>query len=144
MMANIRKQALLASGAQIEGLQQLSSNGAPKRVVYGSRKKKGPESKDTPAVAADSRPDSPQVPEDTVESDANGVKDEDGDGVKSDWDANTDSDESEAEPAVAEGVKDSWEASSGEEDEDEDEEAEVELKPAPSAPTLEGIPFVYL
>lgn len=42
-LTEIRKQTLLASGVQIEGLQQPSGSGPPavKKVVYRKRKKKG-------------------------------------------------------------------------------------------------------
>ena len=43
--AELRKQALLASGVQIEGLQQHGDTPKPKKVVYDNRKKKkGPAS----------------------------------------------------------------------------------------------------
>jgi translation initiation factor 5B len=47
-LTEIKKQALLTSGAQIEGLQQSSGSGPPvvKKVVYGNLKKKGPVAQD--------------------------------------------------------------------------------------------------
>lgn len=122
-MAELRKQALLASGVQIEGLQQPSGNGAPsgpKKVVYGNRKKKGPATKD--ADAPESRPMTPEVksvplpppslspspspvPQQKPKSVAN-------DEPKDDWDASSD----EEEVKASKDVKDSWDASSEDED----------------------------
>jgi translation initiation factor 5B len=115
-MAEIRKQALLASGAQIEGLQAGTGAPAAKKVVYGNRKKKGPSTKDV--SPAPSRPRSPEPepepvttptppPEEPTAAAAIGAQD--------DWDTSTDD---EAAKSVApEGVKDSWDASSDEEGE---------------------------
>ncbi|KAF8169499.1 hypothetical protein BJ912DRAFT_933806 [Pholiota molesta] len=122
-MAEIRKQALLASGAQIEGLQQASGTGPPaaKKVVYGNRKKKGPGGKDA-SPAPESRPRSPEsepaspvvaptpapAPVQPTETKAST------EAAKSDWEAS--SDEEEAKPATPPaGVKDDWDASSDEE-----------------------------
>lgn len=117
-MAELRKQALLASGVQIEGLQQAGS--APKKVVYGKKKKTTPGAKDG-SPAPESRPRSPEPVQETPsptpppggEEKPDESKEENGD-VKSDWDAS--SDEEETKPAAPAGVKDSWDASS---DEDE-------------------------
>jgi translation initiation factor 5B len=119
--AELRKQALLKSGVQIEGLQG-SSSGAPttKKVVYGNRKKKGPGGAVTSAQASpvpSSRPLSPEpTPEPTPAPTpaAKVAKLPTNNDVKSDWDASSD-DEAKA-PAGAD-VKDSWDASSGDEDE---------------------------
>lgn len=113
-IAERRRQALIASGVQIEGLQQ--SSGVPfagKKVTYGSRKKKGPLNKDsTPASPApESRPLSP-APVTTSLSPApapaelpNKVDD-----VKDEWDASSAEEDTGAAPASA--VKDEWDASS--------------------------------
>lgn len=126
-MAELRKQALLASGVQIEGLQQQGSGSAPpagKKVVYGNRKKKGPNAKEaSPAgsPAPESRPRSPEPtptpPPEPVKEEEKGDED-----VKSDWDASSD-EETESKPtAPAKEVKSDWDASSDEE--------------APAAPAL--------
>ncbi len=106
-MAELRKQALLASGVQIEGLQQSQSGGSgPKKVVYGNKKKNA--KKDN---ATDSRPRTPE-PEPEPESPA---KEESANGAAADdWDASSE-DEKPAE-TKAEGVKDDWDASSEDED----------------------------
>jgi translation initiation factor 5B len=107
-MAEIRKQALLASGVQIEGLQQASGSGAPavKKVVYGNRKKKGPANvaKDA-SPAPESRPRTPEpvAPTPVVEPKAE---------AEDDWEASS----AEEETAPPAGVKDSWDASSDEEE----------------------------
>jgi translation initiation factor 5B len=74
------------------------------------------------------------MPEDALERDGNDGKEEDGDEVKSDWDASSENDDAQTKPAVAKEVKDSWDASSGEEDKDseDDEEQEEEQKSAPT------------
>lgn len=106
-MAEIRKQALLASGVQIEGLQQQSGNGppAPKKVVYGNRKKKGPGAKDA-SPAPESRPRSPELASPILPV-AEEVKPDADEDLKSDWEASSDE-----ETKAAAGVKDSWDASS--------------------------------
>jgi hypothetical protein len=60
-MAELRKQALLASGVQIEGLHHGPGSGPPaaKKVVYGNRKKKGTTATKDGSVASESRPRSP-------------------------------------------------------------------------------------
>jgi translation initiation factor 5B len=119
-MAERRKQALLASGVQIEGLQQVSSNGAPRKVVYGSRKKKGPEVRDA-SPAPPSRPLSPEPVYQLVSQPL------DNDGVKSDWDVSSNDGESKVP-----GVKESWDASS---DEDLPQPA-----PAPTTSLPQSVP----
>lgn len=125
-MAEIRKQALLASGVQIEGLQSSGSGtGAPKKVVYGNRKKKGPVAKDA-SPAPESRPRTPEAPATTAPpTEAAPAAAATEDEQKDDWDASSDE---EAKPAAVESLKDSWDASS-------DEEKEEAPTPAP-APTL--------
>ncbi|KAF9449567.1 hypothetical protein P691DRAFT_774614 [Macrolepiota fuliginosa MF-IS2] len=113
-MAEIRRQALLASGVQIEGLQQASNSGAPKKVVYGNRKKKPATQKDA-SPAPDSRPRSPEpipapIPAPTAEE---APKAEVNKEVESDWEK--ESDEGKKAPELQ--VKDSWDASSDEEEE---------------------------
>ncbi|KAG1787654.1 uncharacterized protein HD556DRAFT_1246519, partial [Suillus plorans] len=92
--AELRRQALLASGVQIEGLQQQA--GIPsKKVAFGNRKKKGPLAKEaTGSPTPESRP---ETPDNILETSA----------------------PSHVEPAIEEakldGVKDEWDASSGDE-----------------------------
>lgn len=117
-MAEIRKQALLASGVQIEGLAQGSGSEAPapKKVVYGSRKKKGlivkgaspaPDSRPrTPEPVASSTVPAPAFDEPQVPAD---------DAPKDDWDAS--SEEESSKNGISKEVKDSWDASSDEETE---------------------------
>jgi translation initiation factor 5B len=118
-MAEIRKQALLASGVQIEGLQQASGTGPPavKKVVYGNRKKKGPGAKD--ASPAPSRPRSPEVVEDRVPTPPPArVKpiEAANDDAKSDWEASSGEEiKPEASVSAAPDVKDDWDASSEDE-----------------------------
>ncbi|THV00551.1 hypothetical protein K435DRAFT_818286 [Dendrothele bispora CBS 962.96] len=108
--AEIRKKALIASGAQIEGLQQGNAPPAPKKPVYGNRKKKGPAGKDS-SPAPDSRPRTPEL---TPQSGKTPEPEPPASGAaKDDWDAS--SEEEEAKPETPEGVKDSWDASSDEE-----------------------------
>ncbi|CDO74198.1 hypothetical protein BN946_scf185043.g250 [Trametes cinnabarina] len=136
-MAELRKQALLASGVQIEALQG-GAEQRPKKPVYDNRKKKkgpasvvsaasgshpgtrepspvreakavSPEAEIAPAPASAAEPQpEPKSP----------VAEED---VKDDWEASSDDEEKNAE-----GVKDSW-------DQDSDEEkapAEAQKTPA--------------
>ncbi|KAE9399098.1 hypothetical protein BT96DRAFT_994218 [Gymnopus androsaceus JB14] len=121
--AEIRRQALLASGVQIEGLQQPSGSGPPtKKVVYGNRKKKGGPSANGTSPAH-SRPESPAVKEEKVEPEptpSNGSAD-----AKDDWDASSD----EETKSAGDGVKDSWDASS-------DEEKKPTPAPVKSSPPL--------
>ncbi|KAJ6612153.1 hypothetical protein B0H10DRAFT_2223421 [Mycena sp. CBHHK59/15] len=120
-MAEIRKQALLASGVQIEGLQQASGSGAPavKKVVYGNRKKKPTNAAKEASPAPESRPRTPEpatpVAPPVVEAET---------APADDWDAS--SAEEEDIKTAATGVKDSWDASSDEED----------AKPPPPVPVL--------
>ncbi|KAG6918499.1 hypothetical protein DXG01_013859 [Tephrocybe rancida] len=124
-MAEIRRQALLASGVQIEGLQQPAAGaGAPKKVVYGNRKKKGLTAKDAPSKdaspAPESRPRTPEPPKAEVKP-AEEEKDE--------WDVSSE-EEKPAEKASAPDTKDDWDASS------EDEDA----KPPPPPPAPKAQP----
>ncbi|KAI0092481.1 hypothetical protein BDY19DRAFT_990199 [Irpex rosettiformis] len=112
-VAELRKQALLASGVQIEGLHLQQGGQVPKKPVYGSRKKKGPASLATsssPATREHSPAASPALapaPELPAETElAPKVE-----AVKDDWDASS---EDEA-PAAQEGVKESWDDSSDDE-----------------------------
>jgi len=119
-MAEIRKQALLASGVQIEALQQPSGAApTPKKVVYGNRKKK-PVVKDA-SPAPESRPRTPEAvrapsPPPAIEKD--------------DWDATSEEEDVKvdegAKAPASEGVKDSWDDPSDE----EKPPAAVEVKPA--------------
>lgn len=123
-MAEIRKQALIASGVQIEGLQQPSGSApAPKKVVYGNRRKKGPAAKDSASKdaspAPESRPRSPEPPKNDVAAPAAAPEEE-----KDEWDVSSDEEVKPVTPVVPDDVKDEWDASSGEEE---------EAKPAPKA-----------
>lgn len=128
--AEIRKQALLASGVQIEGLQQ--SSGPAKRPIYGNRKKNIPKAgsatptsqPQTPAPPPfkELEPEPEPTPELKVEAPKENQKVND---VKSDWDVSSDEDEK----AAAADVKDSW-------DDPSDEEA---AKPNPSRPAANGM-----
>jgi translation initiation factor 5B len=92
--AELRRQALLASGVQIEGLQQQAGTSA-KKVAFGNRKKKGPLTKEASASPA---PESrPETPDDTLEASPSSHV------------------EPAAEEAKLDGVKDEWDASSGDE-----------------------------
>ncbi|KAI8984932.1 hypothetical protein BD414DRAFT_523018 [Trametes punicea] len=132
--AELRKQALLASGVQIEGLQQSGGEQRPKKPVYDSRKKKkGPTSVASaasgshpgtrePSPVREAKPASPEAaskpvpaaPEPRPESP---VEEKD---VKDDWDASS-GDEEGMKP---DGVKDSWDQSSGDEAEEAPKAAE--------------------
>ncbi|KAK2462273.1 hypothetical protein APHAL10511_005579 [Amanita phalloides] len=113
-MAEIRKQALLASGVQIEGLhQQADASSASKKVVYGTRKRKGPSAKDSARNSpAPSRPETP-IPSREDDQNTDVVRQTADDAAKSDWEKS--SEEEEIAPRAAPGVKDSWDASSDEE-----------------------------
>jgi translation initiation factor 5B len=116
-MAELRRQALLASGVQIEGLHQGAGSGPPaaKKVVYGNRKKKGATATKDGSLVPGSRPRSPE-PSSEAPSPAPSApiqlpveeKTFNGD-AKSDWEAST---EEEAKPEVPSSVKDSWDDSS--------------------------------
>ncbi|CAK5262455.1 unnamed protein product [Mycena citricolor] len=112
-MAEIRRQALLASGAHIEGLQGSTADAPVKKVNYGTRKKKGPAVKDA-SPAPESRPRSPEpvvpAPEPRTEPVLESKPD-----VVSDWDASSAEEENEVKQGAAD-VKDSWDASSDEEE----------------------------
>lgn len=119
-MAELRRQALLASGVQIEGLQHAPGSGPPggKKVVYSNqRKKKVPAAKDG-SPAPDSRPRTPEqtleipspAPSVQVELSVEKVEDEE---AKSDWEATTEEEEDKLKIPI--GVKGSWDDSSEEE-----------------------------
>ncbi|KAK0467779.1 uncharacterized protein EV420DRAFT_1616612 [Desarmillaria tabescens] len=109
-MAEIRKKALIASGAQIEGLQQQLTGGPPKKVVYGNRKK------NIKKEVTESRPRTPEPepepPKEQVKEkeDVNGKS-----AAKEDWDESSEEENEDAKKL--EGVKDDWDASSDEEPE---------------------------
>ncbi|KAH7344044.1 hypothetical protein B0J17DRAFT_645130 [Rhizoctonia solani] len=113
--AEIRRQALLQSGVKIEGLQSGGGVGsAPKKMVYGNKKKKpAPGPKDSSTVASSERAPSPP-PGSTPASPAVAP---DNAGAKDDWDASSEEEPpaAEAKPAAAPDVKDDWDASSEEE-----------------------------
>lgn len=125
--AEIRRQALLASGVQIEGLQQPGA--LPKRPIYSNRKKGGLAKGNSPAP--DSVPQTPEPPlpktlasEDNADLETGQSSAEnDTDDVQDDWEASS---EEETAPLPAE-MKESWDDSS----DDEDAEAKQKLTPAP-------------
>ncbi|KAG2345013.1 hypothetical protein BDR05DRAFT_998624 [Suillus weaverae] len=103
--AELRRQALLASGVQIEGLQQHAGISA-RKVAFGNRKKKGPLAKEaTASPAPESRP---ETPDDVLETSAS---------------SNV---EPAAEEAKLDGVKDEWDASSGDESDESLDSAEMQ------------------
>jgi len=122
--AEIRKQALLASGVVVEGLQQQQpggSGGAAKKFTYGSKKKKalqtGTSTKEstpisTPSLATNALPPEPEPSPPTSEEKPADTKD--------DWDA--ESEEEKPEKASAADVKSDWDDSS------EDEKPAVQSK----------------
>ena len=132
-MAEIRKQALLASGAQIEGLQAGTAAPAAKKVVYGNRKKKGPIAKEVSPAPSRPRSPEPELAVTTPPPAEEPIAAETG--APDSWDASTD--DETAKPAAPEGVKDSWD------DPSDDETKKVPVAaPAPApekatpAPTL--------
>ncbi|KAI6099153.1 hypothetical protein F5141DRAFT_1066724 [Pisolithus sp. B1] len=136
--AELRRQALLASGVVVEGLQQPSdvSNTTGKKVVYGNRKKKPTATgRETPLTSPSSPAPSsrPLTPEPVPEPAEPPTKAE---GIKDDWDAS--SDEGEAKPVVQPGIKDSWDDSS--EEETSPLPPTKELRKAPGAPTPKPSP----
>ncbi|KAG2150323.1 uncharacterized protein EDB93DRAFT_1103543 [Suillus bovinus] len=103
--AERRRQALLASGVQIEGLQQQAGI-PPKKVAFGNRKKAVKEA--TASPAPESRPETPDnIPETFTPS--------------------------HVEPAVEEakldGVRDEWDASSGDESDESVDSEETQPEP---------------
>lgn len=95
--AEIRRQALLASGVQIEGLQQQAGISA-KKVVFSNRKKKGPLAKEaSPSPVPESRPETPDtILQTSAPSHVEPASEAKLDGVKDEWDASSgdESDES--------------------------------------------------
>lgn len=138
--AEIRKQALLASGVQIEGLQRQGGGASSRKVTYGNRKRTA-----TPSVSTGSRAVSPSpAPEDVVTpppasptpvESVVGITEETPTPVdtKDDWEASS-ADEDKATKSVP-GVKDDWDDST---DEESKPEKPVE-KPAKST-TKAGAP----
>ncbi|KAF8589995.1 hypothetical protein K439DRAFT_1628210 [Ramaria rubella] len=103
--AEIRRKALLESGVKIEGLQQTVRVAAPKKVVYGNRKKRGP------AVAA-TKESSALLAEEVIVEPTEAPREEAA-SPKGDWEAG--GDEEDTAEDRTEDVKDSWDASSGDE-----------------------------
>lgn len=102
--AELRKQALLASGVQIEGLQQQASGRTAKKVVYGSRKKKAPASSTGSGPATrEPSPSRDATPPPEVKPSEEPAQD--------DWEASS----GEEPPKPTEDVKDSWDNSSEDE-----------------------------
>ncbi|RPD52854.1 hypothetical protein L226DRAFT_617631 [Lentinus tigrinus ALCF2SS1-7] len=133
--AELRKQALLASGVQIEGLQQHADTQRPKKVVYDNRKKKkGPASaagsshpgtRDTSPVREE-KPATP-TPEPEAEPAPAAMEPADED-VKDDWEASSDEEDKKADD-----VKDSWDQSSDDEEKKAPAPANGSAKPATPA-----------
>lgn len=117
--AEMRKKALLESGiVKIEGLQQPSNGqatGPPKKVLYGSRKRKGPAAKEGSVTKEVEVADAEDIAESVAASAPN-----------DDWEASDDDERAEekAEVEKISDVKDSWDASS-------DEDAESVKSPEP-------------
>jgi len=112
--AEIRKQALLASGVQIEGLQQPAA--PSKRPIYGNRKKGGPGKGASPAPSTPQTPEPPHpkelAPEPSPTPEPEPSREEKvTQDVRDEWDAS--SEEEKVPPAVE--VKESWDDSSEEE-----------------------------
>jgi translation initiation factor 5B len=129
-MAEIRKQALIASGAQIEGLQQAgTSTSTLKKVVYGNRKKRGLAGKDT--NLGSSRPRSPELEaasprlpvQETYTAGQSSVNDY----------CDVSTDEKDTKTAAPGGIKDSW-------DDSTDEEAEKSSVTPAIGPETRGKP----
>jgi len=100
-MAELRKQALLASGVQIEGLLQGPGSGPPaaKKVAYGNRKKKGTPTMKDGLLAPESRPRSPDIsseatsPAPPAAAELSAEERVPNGDTKSDWEASSDEDE---------------------------------------------------
>lgn len=108
--AEIARKALIASGVRIEGLEKAaepSAAAAPKKVVYGNRKRPvnraseaspsphpSPLPAVSPALPAIETPSTP-APSDEIPSSISATV---GDDVKDDWDASSDEDETPAPP----------------------------------------------
>ena len=126
--AEIRKQALLASGAQIEGLQQPAA--PSKRPVYSNRKKAGPVKGGSPAPESVPQTPEPPPPKELTPEPALTPEPEPtvvgkaAQDVPDDWEA---PEEEKAPPAAD--VKESWDDSS---EEDERKLAPLASKPSPS------------
>ncbi|KAG9127764.1 hypothetical protein FRC07_009889 [Ceratobasidium sp. 392] len=136
--AEIRRQALLQSGVKIEGLQSGEAGAsAPKRVVYGNKKKKPAQNqKDSSTVAGSERGPSPP-PEPAPAAPAPATPSD----VKDDWDASS-ADEApvpEVKPAAG-GVKDDWDATSEEEEAAPAKPAAKAQEPSKPAPTSKAAP----
>ncbi|OJA18356.1 hypothetical protein AZE42_00733 [Rhizopogon vesiculosus] len=120
--AELRRQALLASGVQIEGLQKQQHAGVSgKKVVSGNKKKKGPTAQESSvSPAPESRPETPEVaPEASAPSHVESASEEEAklDGVKDEWDASSgdewdESSDEEKQPEVQTDVQDDLDASS--------------------------------
>ncbi|KAH9905067.1 uncharacterized protein BXZ73DRAFT_85280 [Epithele typhae] len=138
----LRKQALLASGVQIEGLQQGGSGPAPKRVVYDNRKKKKapasaagtqtnshPGTRDPSPVREASPSPAPEPAPAPSAAAPEAPASEADDDVKDDWEASSDEEQEKKEA-----VKDSWDADSDEEEKHHRRNLPPSSKAAP-APT---------
>ncbi|GAA6059793.1 hypothetical protein JCM10212_003688 [Sporobolomyces blumeae] len=127
--AEARRQALMKSGVIIAGLQDKDEPEAgPKKVSYGNRKRGGknekkdeqPVEEEKPKKAEEKKAEEKKVevkePEKKAVEEAKKA-DEDEEDVKDSWDASS-SDEEEEKKEEDEDVKDSWDASSSEEEEE--------------------------
>lgn len=105
--AELRRQALLASGVQIEGLQKQQAGMSGKKAVFGNKKKKGSIAKESStSPTPESRPETPDtVLEPSAPSPVESAPEEE---------------------AKLDGVKDEWDASSGDESSEEDKQPEVQ------------------
>lgn len=134
-VAEMRKQALLASGVVIDGLQHQQaggSGGTQKKFSYGSKKKRAPQTGtstkestpiSTPSLTTKALSPEPEPASPTPEEKPADIKDE--------WDAESEEEKPKKTPAHAADVKSDWDDSS------EDE------KPAPK-PAAQGMRPVTL
>lgn len=126
--AELRKKALLESGVvKIEGLQQQQNgqaSGASKKMVYGSRKRKGPIAKEDLVTKEVEKADTDEVAESVAPEPDESVA---ASAPKEDWEASDDEKSEEEKVEIKKPpVKDSWDASS-----DEEEAVTSPTSPAP-------------
>jgi translation initiation factor 5B len=124
--AELQRQALINSGAIIEGLNKSEGSTAPKKVVYGKRQRGPKNAAAAPSVTGSSAPSTPKTAPDVAlppEEEPVAVqpakkiappkepKEEKEE--TSDWDASSDEEDKKEKPVVE--AKDDWDASSDEE-----------------------------
>ena len=137
--AEIRKQALLASGVVIEALQQQSpaSTGTSKKFSYGSKKKKGPQTgtstKESTPISTPVLTPKALLPEIELPSQPPEEKSTD---VKDDWDAESEEEVPEKTLAPAADVKSDWDDPS----EDEKPAPEPVAQPKGTSPFAQNPP----